>query len=100
MVGFSLFVLRLSHLLICLNSTLNIFIYYMNGEKFRAAWRSNFSACCGRIKGAASVRRRRGETELNLTGGTATPNAIVNGGGIGIGGGRSGSSRRGDVFNV
>lgn len=38
MEGISNSVMRLSHLLVCINSAANFLIYYMNGEKFRLAW--------------------------------------------------------------
>ena len=39
---------RMSHLLVCFNSSTNFLIYYLNGEKFRRAWVETFgwSFCC------------------------------------------------------
>jgi hypothetical protein len=31
-------VVRLSHLMVCVNSSVNFVIYYVNGSKFRQAW--------------------------------------------------------------
>lgn len=42
----------LSHLFLTLNSTLNFFIYYVSGKKFREAWAETYStmaACCYKI---------------------------------------------------
>ena len=43
-------ILRLSHLLVCVNSSANFLIYYARGEKFRRAWIDTFGAfwcyCC------------------------------------------------------
>ena len=41
-------ILRLSHLLVCVNSSANFLIYYARGEKFRMAWIHTFGAwwCC------------------------------------------------------
>ena len=39
---------RMSHLLVCVNSSTNILIYYLNGEKFRRAWMETYGGwfCC------------------------------------------------------
>ncbi|TRY78111.1 hypothetical protein TCAL_09473 [Tigriopus californicus] len=42
MEGISNSVMRLSHLLVCINSAANFLIYYMNGEKFRLAWAETY----------------------------------------------------------
>jgi len=36
---------RLSHFLVCFNSSANFLIYYLNGEKFRKAWVETYSKC-------------------------------------------------------
>ena len=41
---------RMSHLLVCFNSSANFLIYYLNGEKFRRAWVETYGrscCCCG-----------------------------------------------------
>ena len=30
--------IRVSHLLVCFNSSANFVVYYLNGEKFREEW--------------------------------------------------------------
>jgi len=37
---------RMSHLLVCLNSSTNFLIYYLNGEKFRRAWVETYGGWC------------------------------------------------------
>ena len=39
---------RMSHFLVCLNSSTNFLIYYLNGEKFRRAWIETYGGwfCC------------------------------------------------------
>ena len=38
---------RMSHLLVCFNSSANFLIYYLNGEKFRRAWVETYgNRCC------------------------------------------------------
>jgi hypothetical protein len=37
---------RMSHLLVCLNSSANFLIYYLNGEKFRKAWVETYGERC------------------------------------------------------
>ena len=32
----------MTHLYVCANSTLNFFIYYVNGKRFRRAWKKKF----------------------------------------------------------
>ena len=43
-------IVRLSHLLCCVNSSVNFIIYYLNGTKFRNAWCATygpiFKYCC------------------------------------------------------
>ena len=38
-------VIRLSHILVCVNSSANCLIYYVRGEKFRLAWMETFGTC-------------------------------------------------------
>ena len=38
-------ILRLSHLLVCVNSSANFLIYYARGERFRRAWIETFGEC-------------------------------------------------------
>jgi hypothetical protein len=38
-------IIRLSHFLVCLNSSANFLIYYLNGEKFRRAWVDAYGQC-------------------------------------------------------
>jgi hypothetical protein len=47
----------MTHLYVCANSTLNFFIYYVNGKRFRKAWKLTFGlgACAKRIR--RSIRR-------------------------------------------
>lgn len=40
-------VMRLSHLLVCINSSANFLIYYLNGHKFRQAWLDTYGWCFG-----------------------------------------------------
>ena len=37
---------RMSHLLVCFNSSANFLIYYLNGEKFRRAWVETYGERC------------------------------------------------------
>ncbi len=37
---------RMSHLLVCFNSSTNFLIYYLNGEKFRRAWVETYGSWC------------------------------------------------------
>ena len=37
---------RMSHFLVCLNSSTNFLIYYLNGEKFRRAWVETYGGWC------------------------------------------------------
>lgn len=39
-------VTKISHLLVCCNSSANFLIYYLNGEKFRKAWIDTYGALC------------------------------------------------------
>lgn len=39
MHGISNTLMRLSHLLVCVNSTANFLLYYVHGKKFRLAWK-------------------------------------------------------------
>jgi len=48
-------ILRLSHLLVCVNSSANFLIYYARGERFRRAWIETFGECwCRCCKNPAS----------------------------------------------
>ena len=47
-------IIRMTHLYVCANSTLNFFIYSVNGKRFRRAWKKKFGA----RSVAASCRRR------------------------------------------
>jgi len=38
-------IIRLSHILVCVNSSANFLIYYVRGEKFRLAWIETFGSC-------------------------------------------------------
>lgn len=38
-------IIRLSHFLVCFNSSANFLIYYLNGEKFRKAWVDAYGQC-------------------------------------------------------
>jgi hypothetical protein len=38
-------IIRLSHFLVCLNSSANFLIYCLNGEKFRKAWVDAYGKC-------------------------------------------------------
>ena len=37
---------RMSHFLVCFNSSTNFLIYYLNGEKFRRAWFETYGGWC------------------------------------------------------
>ncbi len=39
-------IVRLSHLLVCINSSANFLIYFLHGAKFRRAFRQTFVSCC------------------------------------------------------
>jgi len=41
-------IMRLSHFLVCFNSSTNFLIYYLNGKKFRKAWIETYGVtfCC------------------------------------------------------
>ncbi len=62
---------RLSHLLVCINSSVNCAFYYFPGKVFRQAWKETYSCCFGwqLPSGMAAVmadipgRRRRRTTE-------------------------------------
>jgi len=38
-------IVYISHFLVCLNSSANFLIYYLNGEKFRKAWVEVYGGC-------------------------------------------------------
>jgi hypothetical protein len=38
-------IMRLSHFLVCFNSSTNFLIYYLNGKKFRKAWIDTYGSC-------------------------------------------------------
>ena len=42
---FVLFVAKLSHLLVCINSASNFLIYFLHGAKFRRAFQQTFVHC-------------------------------------------------------
>ncbi len=45
---------RLSHLLVCVNSTVNCAFYYLPGKVFRKAWKETYG-CCFRLPRAVSA---------------------------------------------
>lgn len=47
MPGVIKIIIRLSHLLVCVNSSANFLIYYLNGRKFRIAWLETYGRCFG-----------------------------------------------------
>ena len=61
-------ILRLSHLLVCVNSSANFLIYYARGEKFRRAWIDTFGAfwcyCCAKSENTSTSSQI---TELQTT---------------------------------
>merc|ERR1712141_761528 len=61
-------ILRLSHLLVCVNSSANFLIYYTRGEKFRRAWIDTFGAfwcyCCAKSENTSTNSQI---TELQTT---------------------------------
>ena len=60
--------MRLSHLLVCVNSSANFLIYYARGEKFRRAWIDTFGAfwcyCCAKSENTSTNSQI---TELQTT---------------------------------
>ena len=65
---------RMSHLLVCFNSSANFLIYYLNGEKFRRAWVETYGekCCCCVCKTvtstpAATVAMQSVRTDNNCT---------------------------------
>ena len=68
-------ILRLSHLLVCVNSSANFLIYYARGERFRRAWIETFGECwCRCCKkpsntttvGAAALTTQDGHGHLRM----------------------------------
>jgi hypothetical protein len=57
MPGVSNVIMRLSSVLVCVNSTMNFFLYYVNGSRFRMAWRDTFG-CFGMDHVMAAIRSR------------------------------------------
>ena len=47
MPGVIKIIIRLSHLLVCVNSSANFLIYYLNGRRFRIAWLETYGHCFG-----------------------------------------------------
>ena len=88
--------IRLSHLFICVNSSADFLIYYVNGEKFRQAWLETFGfwccCCCCMCRGGGggSARAgggggssRKGVTVTGVTAVTADKRTNVANGGSG-----------------
>ena len=59
---------RMSHLLVCFNSSANFLIYYLNGEKFRRAWvetyGNRFCCCRTRVRSPMRVTMHSMRTDL------------------------------------
>ena len=53
---------RISHLLVCVNSSTNFLIYYLNGEKFRRAWLETYGGWCFCCCRQSSMRQRASNT--------------------------------------
>jgi hypothetical protein len=60
-----LFLFRITHLYVCANSTLNFFIYYVNGKRFRKAWKVTFGLGAGakRISKCLQVFKKKIDEE-------------------------------------
>ncbi len=84
--------MEVSHLCVCINSTLNFAIYSLRGEKFKAAWREAYLGWC----------RRGGAARSGLNGAAAAANGLSrsNCGGGDVStcktGGGMGASRQGE----
>ncbi len=63
MDGAMQYVMELSHLCVCINSTLNFAIYSLRGEKFKAAWKETYlgSRCCNGKNGRGGNQQPRKE---------------------------------------
>ena len=47
--------MRVSHLLVCCNSSANFLIYYMCGSKFRKAWNATYRPAWKKVFGLCSL---------------------------------------------